>query len=286
MRKLNVILFLALLVGAISFTGCQDDDPIIGKPTIDFKGGTGYTYGDVTLKSYENLLVGFNAAYDDQTDNFLTRFILKVGDDVLVDSIFNAKTFSADYLISFEAVGETTLTGKITDAGGFTDQVSFNITIEEGGVKVRKTEEFVLGSVNDLGAGSFYSAVENIIYDRDNVVDNTEKVDFIFFKGATNQNTLAAPDDPDVVTVFPSINNWTVHNKTRFYLTEMTAQQFDALEDYHIFTEFTGTTSKANHLKNGDVVYFKTDSGKQGYVKVIDLFARGDVAKLQVIIEE
>lgn len=286
MRKLNVILFLALLVGAISITGCQDDDPIIGKPTIDFKGGAGYAYDDVTLKTYEKLLVGFNAAYDDDTDNFLTRFTLKIGDDILVDSIFNAETFSADYLISFDAVGETTLTGKITDAGGFTDQVSFNITIEEGGVKVRKTEEFVLGSVNDLEAGSFYSAVEDIIYDRDNVSDHTDKVDFIFFKGATNQNTIAAPDDPDVITVFPSINNWTVHNKTRFEFTEMTAQEFDALEDYHIFPEFTETTSKANHLENGDVVYFKTDSGKQGYVKVVDLFTRGDVAKLQVIIEE
>ncbi|MGB4204652.1 MAG: hypothetical protein WBJ84_03405 [Bacteroidales bacterium] len=285
MRKLNVVLFLALLVGAVSIIGCQDD-PIVGKPTIDFKGGAGYTYGDVTLKSYEKLLVGFNAAYDDQTDNLLTKFILKVGNDVLVDSILNTKTFSADYQISFDFIGETTLVAIIADAGGFTDQVSFKITIEEGGVKVRKTEEFVLGSVNDLGAGSFYSAVENVIYYAHNVVGNAYKVDFIFFKGPVNQNTLAAPDDDDVKTVYPSINDWTVHNKTRFFLTEMTAQEFDALEDYHIFPEFTGTTSKANHLKNGDVVYFKTDSGKQGYVKVIDLFARGDVAKLQVIIEE
>ncbi len=287
MRKLNVILLLSLFVGVSIFTSCQkDDDPIIGQPLLIFKSTDGYAYEDVTIKTTDELLVGFIGNADSDTDNNLTNFVLRIGEDVLVDSTFNAAQFTADYRISFESVGNATLTAKITDAGGFTDQISFEITIEEGGVQLRKSEEFLLGHVNDLAAGSFYSATEDEVYFVNNVQDNVDKVDLVFFMGVQNKNTLASPDDEDLHTVYPSMLEWTVHNATRLFKTDMTAAEFDALEGLYVFPEYEDLETKANHLENGDVVYFVTASGKQGYVKVVDLYFRGDVAKLQVIIEE
>lgn len=287
MRKLNVILLLSLFVGASIFTSCQKDDPIIGQPLLIFKSTEGYAYEDVTIKTTDELLVGFIANADSDTDNNLTNFVLRIGEDVLVDSTFDAAQFTADYRISFESVGNATLTAKVTDAGGFTDQISFEITIEEGGVQIKKSEEFLLGSHDDQLAGSFYSAVYDEIFFANNVKENAEKIDIVFFKGVQNSNTIASPDDEDAQSVY-SINmaDWSVYNATRFFRTTMTAAEFDALEDLHIFPEFEDVETKINHLENGDVVYFVTASGKQGYVKVVDLYFRGDVAKLQVIIEE
>ncbi len=124
------------------------------------------------------------------------------------------------------------------------------------------------------------------MYFTTNVTDNTDKVDIIFFKGPQNQNTLASPDDDAVKEVYSSINNWPVHNQTRFQLTDLTVDDFDAIAEFHVFPEFTSELTRASHLENEDILYFKTEAGKHGYIKIINLYTRGDVALIQVIAEE
>jgi hypothetical protein len=287
MKKLNLFLFWSLLVSALVLTGCaKDEDPIVGNPSIDFKGGSSYTFADVNLTTNDQILVGIMAAMHPETMKPLTRFQLTVGESNLVDSTFSANTFDADYSISFNSIGTATLTARITDSNGSTDEVSFKITIEEGGVKVSKSGEFLLGNVNDLGAGSFYATTEDSVYFTNNVLENTSKIDFAFFKGPQNQNTIASPDDDDVRLVYPSMGDWPSRNQTRFQLTELTVADFDAIGEYHIFPEFSGTLTKANELENGAVIYFRTQAGKHGLIKIVDLYTRGDVALIDVLVEE
>lgn len=287
MKKFKQFLFLGLIIGSITLGGCaKDDDPITGNPSIDFKGGDEYTFENVTISTNDEILVGIMAAMHTETMKPLTRFTLTIGESNLVDSTFNASTFNADYRINFESVGTALLKARITDSGGSFDEVSFTITIEEGGVKVMKSGEFLMGNVNDLQAGSFYSSAEDSVYFTANVTSNTAKIDFVFFKGPQNQNAIASPDDTDVSLVYPSMNNWAVRNATRFQLTEMTSAEFDAIGDYHIFPEFSGTLTKASQLKNGDVLFFKTQAGKHGFIKIINLYTRGDVAEIAVITQE
>lgn len=289
MRKINLLLLLSLLIGATVLSGCKkdDDEPIVGFPSIDFKGGTTYTFEDVTVSTNDQILVGILAAMHPETQKPLTRFILKVGTSNLVDSTFSANTFDANYTISFEEVGTTTLTARITDEGGFSDEVSFNIIIEQGGVKVKKNDDVFMGSFNDP-AGSFYSTTEEEVYRVPEAKENQEKVDFIFFRGATNINAFAAPDDEAVNTISDfQLNDWTTKNQTRFQRTTMTAADFDAIGEFYVFPEFTGElTTRVNQLSNGEVVYFRTQAGKNGYIKIVDLYNRGDVAQVEVIVEE
>lgn len=288
MRKINLLLLLSLLIGATVLSGCKKDEeePIIGFPSIDFKGGETYTFEDVTVTTNDQILVGILAAMHPETQKPLTQFTLKVGTANLVDSTFSANTFDADYTISFTEVGTATLTARITDEDGRSDEVSFNIIIEEGGVKVKKNDDVFMGSFNDP-AGSFYSTTEEAVYRVPEAKENQEKIDFIFFRGATNLNAFAAPDDEDVNTISDfQLNDWTTKNQTRFERTNMTAAEFDAIGEFYIFPEFTGELTRINELSNGDVVYFKTEAGKHGYIKIVDLYNRGDVAQVEVIVEE
>jgi hypothetical protein len=295
MKKLSLIFLIGLLIGSTILTSCKkddDDDPIIGYPSLDFKGGTAYTFEDVTITTNDQILVGILAAMHTGTQEPLVNFKLTIvsgsSTTTLVDSTFNAQSFNADYNISFSQTGVATLTAKITDNAGRSEEASFIITVEQGGVRVKKNSEVLMGSFNDP-AGSFYSTTEEAVYRVAEAKERQDKIDFIFFRGETqlNQNTFAAPDDEAVNTIETfQLNEWTTKNQTRFMMSQMTAAEFDAIGEFHIFPEFTGTLTRANQLQNGNVVYFRTEAGKHGYIKVIDLYNRGDVALLEVIVEE
>lgn len=294
MKKINLFLMLLFLAGASIFSSCsKDDDPLVDpNPTIDFKGGSTYTSSDVTIDAGQQILVGFNAAYNTSTKKNLTNFLLTLTTNnvaqTLVDSTINTDVYSADVTISFPQVGTSRLTAKITDKDGYTDEVSFNITVEQAGVKVTKYSNVELGSFNDA-VGSFYATSDNSVYTVTNAPDNQSKIDMIFYKGVTNANTIAAPDDASLSTI-PTlgVDSWTVKNQTRFIKTTMTAAEFDAIGEYYVFPEFieANASSKANLLEETQVVFFRTQAGKLGYFKVVDLYSRGDLAKFDVIVVE
>jgi len=281
---------MAIFLGAATiFTGCsKDEDPVTGSPSIDFKGGATYTFENVTITTNDQIVVGILAAMHPDTKKPLTNFKLTIGSDVLVDSTFNANSFDADYTINFEEVGTATLNARITDESGSYDEISFDIIVEVAAVNVTKNTNIEMGSFNDP-KGSFYSTGNATVYTVAQAKLNQAAVDFIFFKGVTNLNAIAAPDDSEVNTISTyQLADWTVKNQTRFNATTMTAAEFDAIGNTYVFPEFNATTaaSLAKNLVNGQVLYFKTQAGKHGYIKVVDLFSRGDMAKFDVIIEE
>ena len=69
-------------------------------------------------------------------------------------------------------------------------------------------------------------------------------------------------------------------------MADITAEDFDAIEDKCVFPEFDAekAETKANELKNNDVIFFKTVGDKLGYIKIVDLYHRGDRIKFDVIV--
>ena len=287
-------LFLILTVAIVTaFTSCKKDDDIVNpEPTIDFKGGANYTSTDVTINTGDEILVGFNAAYNMETGEELTHFKLTLTSNnipqIIMDSTLKNKTFSTDVKITFPDAGTARLEATITDKAGRTDAVSFNISVEQAGVKVVKHTNVELGSWNDV-IGSFYGAKENLIFTVPQAMENQAKVDFIFYKGVTNMNTIAAPDDASLSTI-PSfrMDEWSTKNQTRFVMTSMTAAEFDAIGKYYTFTEFEGNSgeSKVINLEDGAVVQFRTQAGGYGLIKVVNFYSRGDMGVMDVIIME
>jgi len=81
---------------------------------------------------------------------------------------------------------------------------------------------------------------------------------------------------------------WETRNATLFISTEMTVEEFDAIGEYYVFPEFVEAEAdtKIVNMVNGDVLFFKTEAGALGYIKVVDLYSRGDLGEFEVIVME
>jgi hypothetical protein len=289
MKKWSILSLAMLMVAGLMFSGCSDDDDDTADlgPSIILKTGEGYTYEDFEVEEGSTVKFGVIAQKSTTHDNNLTRFNINYNELTLVDSTFNSSSFDGDYEIQFEGVGESTIEFKVTAEGGLTAETQLNVTVIESGVEVNTFTGIELGSFNDV-VGSFYNTADNEVYDIAEAMLNQEKVDFLFFKGAENINTIAAPDDEEAATIETFLlDQWTTKNQTRFNLTEMDAETFDAIEETHIFPEFNDeeALTRVNELEVDQVVLFRTNAGKLGYFKVVDLYTRGDLITIDVIVE-
>jgi hypothetical protein len=287
-------LSLAVLISASALLiGCSsdDDDPIDLGPTINLKTGEGYTSADFEVVLGTTLKFGVIANKSTTSDNYLARFNILFGNLTIIDTVINVATFNTDYEIQFASVGTAKMIFRITAQGGMTDEVELNATTTEPpflGVEVKKTTNIELGSYNDP-IGSFYNTLDEMVYTISEAKLNQEKVDFLFFKGATNLNALAAPDDDDANSI-PTfqLNEWTIKNQTRFNYSNMTAAEFDEIGELHIFAEFDidNALPRVSELEVGQIVMFRTVTEKLGYIKVLDTYTKGDKIKIDVIVEK
>jgi hypothetical protein len=289
MKKLSLLSLAMLLMAGLMFSGCSkddDDDPDMG-PSIILKTGEGYTFEDFEVEEGSTVKFGVIAQKSTTHDNNLTRFNINYNELTLVDSTFNSSSFNGDYEIQFVGVGDAQLVFTVTAEGGMTAKTELNVTVIDAGVEVRKTTGIELGSFNDA-LGSFYNTVDDEVYTVSEAFQNQEKVDFLFFKGALNINTIAAPDDEAAATIETFLlDQWTTKNQTRFNHTDMDAEAFDAIEEDHVFPDFNEdeALTRINELEIDQVVLFRTDAGKHGYFKVVDMYTRGDLITIDVIIE-
>jgi biopolymer transport protein ExbD len=294
MKKIHLFVVLLFLSSATFLTSCQKDEVLNPEPSINFKGGSTYTSADVSIKAGESITVGINAAQNADTKSKLKTFTVVLTQNNTPVTLINntldenqEAVYSQDFVITFPNVGEVSLVARVTDADGKFAEVSFKVTVEQAGVAVKKKTNVEFGSFNDA-IGSFYATSNETVYTISGAANNQAIVNIIFFKGSVNGNTLAAPDDTDAATIDEfNLDTWTTKKKTRFIKVSMTAAEFDAIGSVYSFPEFSdaSASSKANQLAAGNVIYFKTEEGKRGYAKVIDLYLKGDKAKFDFIVE-
>ena len=296
MKKWNYLFMALLMSAAVVVTSCgKDDDPVDPGPTLNLKGGATYTSADATVQSGSVIRVGVNGLKSSVSGVKLVRYKFSITANntptTYVDSTFSSDSFTWETDLTLSGVGEIRLAFELWDKNGMKADQAFNITIEDPGMQINKYLNVEFGSWNDP-VGSFFSSIEGITY----TVGQTSaspltqaKIDFLFFKGATNQNTMASPDDADANTINDlKLNLWTNKNQTRFNATTITAAQFDAIGETYQFPTFnlSAQTSKMNNLVNGQVFLFKTKNDKLGLVKIVDLYSRGDRAKASIIVQK
>lgn len=282
MKKRLSIVFGLLAAGMLMFTSCSDDssDPGDINPSMTFVGGTGYTSGDVTLTTGTEFTVGINASSSTESNAKLTNFkvtrVFSNKPEVFIDSTISTDHFSID--INFFAnaeVGTENFIFLITDKDGQTKELSFVVTTET---------EIVNGPINTfsmkiMGAqgsttGSSFASIDGSVYSLADAKTNATKVDWLYFYGATNHATLAAPDDADAAIIFNNATNglqeWAVLNPTRFKkVTD--AIDWDNINDDAVIVAQTAsgvTLTKGNELAASDVLAFITSTGKKGLIKV------------------
>ncbi|MCF8227550.1 MAG: hypothetical protein K9G58_01705 [Bacteroidales bacterium] len=297
MKKLNYLLLIALIGSIFTLASCNkddDDEPQDLSPTFNFTGGQEYISADATVEANQQFKIGVsafpNSNSNKKLENFKVTQVQNNNPTVIYDSTFSSDVFQMDWIFTApDAETEFNLIFKLTDKAGETQEKTIKITVEKTGTAIYKFTDITMGSWNDTEIGSFYSTVADLVYLDDEALNNQGKVDWCYFKGAANGETFAATDDATAKTVFAILTHedWTVRNETRFAMASTTASEFDAISDGDIieFEAWTSGNSNINNLSVDDVVLFKLQDGRLGYIKVVDTFSRGDRIKIDVIVQ-
>lgn len=134
----------------------------------------------------------------------------------------------------------------------------------------------LLGGQTNSSLGSFYSTTEDSIYftSTAGLTNNQVKIDFIYYFGSQtgDSSVIASPKDavfnnPDDQNPHKTVKTWTVKNNTLFLKLGIDAATFTNMRnDSLLINELDSnvTATKITKLKVGDVVGFKTSTGKLG----------------------
>lgn len=284
---------LALLFFATTlFTSCTKDDTVETDPTISFKTGGNYTSSAVTIEKGSSINIGILALPSTTSKKNLTNFKLTGTTNntptTIIDSTFSNDSFNADYLITFETIGETNLIAEISDKNGKSVSTSFVVTVIDASEPVNKHLDISLGSFNDTEFGSFYSTSTNEVFFSNVAIDNQTIIDFEFYLGATDGPTIASPADENAYTVFRVLRDaaWVTKNNTKFMAATISVDDFDAISDSYTFPDFTGEATSMINLETNNILYFKTAEGKTGFIKINNVNGRGDKANIDVIVAQ
>ncbi|MGE0090245.1 MAG: hypothetical protein AB7S50_12315 [Bacteroidales bacterium] len=272
------LFFIGLAVLSLGlFTSCEDDEVTTG-PTIKFVTGTGVTTADATVAAYSE--VKFSCLVEAGSSD-LVSFDIKednvtIGDDYPInsdDDIFDKASFTANATVVIAGPGTYTYTFIATDEAGLTDIKTIVIT---AGTNINTYTDKIIGANQNTTLGSSFASIDGTIYKAADAATNSAKIDFVYYYGATNLATLAAPNNADAQTIFTAMSGWTTINATKFGATTITATAFDAIDsDTEIIAAADGLTdTDAKELLVGDVIAFVTAStsanaSKKGLIKVV-----------------
>jgi hypothetical protein len=112
----------------------------------------------------------------------------------------------------------------------------------------------------------------------------------MYYYGATDLSTLAAPDDDHAAQIFTNSTNglqtWTVKNNTRFKVVTDVIN-WDNIVDDAVIVEQTAsgvTQSRITNLSAGKYLAFITASGMKGLIKV-ESMTTGDNGSITISVK-
>ena len=291
MKKLNFFTTLILMAFAGFFSGCEDTTKV--GPTLEFFGGN-YIDEDVTVEPGGVLAFSWLATKGDAN---LVSFSVERDNVTLAgypDEDIDNDTYQAT--VQLEAPqneGAYVYEFIVIDNDDLSASKSFTITVEQSGGAINSWTS-TLGA-HQATEGSSFASITGEVYQMADAKTNSALIDFLYYYGASNLATIAAPDDATAATVFNNANTgldtWSTNNSTKFKSTSLTAAEFDAIaDDLLIVSNATGAAdSYENQLEVGDVIAFVTDAdktggSKMGLLKVVALTA-GATETMQIAVK-
>ncbi len=277
------LFFIALTLFFFGFiTSCTEETEPIG-PTIDFIAGTDLITANATVETDQDF--SFKCLLT-QGDAKLTSFTIRLANvDLTGYPKTNINTGDQDSYSTYqEEAGTYQYTFILTDKEGLSDTKTITVTVNEPAPTITSYTDKVLGASQNNDIGSSFASIDGSVYVLADAKTNSNKVDFVYFYGATNKATIAAPSDADAQSVFSSgtsgIATWNTKNATVLGATTLTPAEFDAISsDTEISAVATGlTASKVNDIAINNVIAFETAptsafASKKGLIKITALTA-------------
>jgi hypothetical protein len=281
MKKTGLIAVLMLMMASVSFfTSCTTEEEDLS-PTITFVTGSGYISSDATLSAGEAFTVNISATANSTSGAKLTN--LKVvrtlgGNAVTVaDETIDLSSFTSELSANAAFIaGTEKWTFSVTDANGESAEISINITTTAGGA-ISTFDQKILGSYSNNTYGSFFGSADGTVYKMVEAYNNQAKVDWCYYYGVSNGATLAAPNDQTAMDeIFTNatygLSQWSTRNATTFSLVTDELLWDNITDDAYIVAYANSTSNTSvKQLVTGNIVAFKTASGKMGLIRITDI---------------
>jgi hypothetical protein len=207
----------------------------------------------------------------------------------------NLTTVSFDFVYHIPATGApagtvVTIDFIVTDKKEVEATKTVTFTIVAPAALVNRYTTVLMGSQDNNELGSFYSTSTNVVFKQADAAANKAVIDLVYFFGASNKATVAAPADSDAQLVFSSLLDNT-YNLTKFNdATGLTEAAFTALTTVDAFSSLTFGLTKANDLATNDIVAFETVAGKKGAFMVKSIvgttYGESSTITLEVVVEK
>ena len=286
----NFIVFAAAI--AIVFSSCTEEETLPEGPTMTISGEDA-DVAEIAPGETIDLTINFSA--EEELSGFNYQFIINEGEatEVVTDKQYVAPSnlglsnnetsgqFSVSISIPDAAAGNTiSLVLEVVDKNNnlTTDKLVFNV-LED----INTYTQVLMGAQGNAEPG-FYNAISNERFTyaqaREASTTTSSPVDFAYYWGATNSNTIAAIDDAGLDAVYESVNLpiqgiFGTRNSTRFSKVDA---DFDAINsksslETAAFFEVGGKSSITGLAVN-DVIAFQLDQARGGYfglIKVVEI---------------
>ena len=264
---------LAILALVGMFTSCEETEDPVG-PSINLIGSGGFIASNVTVEVSDDLYFKWSATAGDAK---LSTFTIYKDGAIVPDwnmvEIPNSESdaySAADTLSAPSTVGMYTYSFVVTDKDGLADTTSVDVNVVKTAVDLANFDVVLLGaqSSSEPSCASLETGVRYAI-SGDEAKTNSASVDIVHYNGSKDV-AIYAPSQTDIQAVSAyGISTWATKNATKFSLSTMSADDFDAIST-DADLEDLGTPDKdfIGFLALDDVVIFETAGGKMGVFRV------------------
>jgi len=299
MKKLSYLLGLFVVAG-ILFSACSKDEENLDPPSLSFLGGE-YAPGQDRIDSDATLTIGsefvFGFTTSKRSDKDIRRILVErkfenVSTITLMDSTVSTASFTIDLItFAYPTPGSEDFIVTVWDKGDKSSTISFTITTTPAASNITTYMDKVLGA-QESTTGSSFASSDGSVYTIADAKENSAEIDWMYFYGATNLATLAAPDDSDAALVFHGepngLENWDTKNATRFKMTTLNGADFNAINSsiqlVAAATNPDPAETKINNLVPGQVLAFKTWDELYGLIR-IDAVHVGDDGSIEFTVK-
>ncbi len=224
-------------------------------------------------------------------------FVEVSADDVVIataDTVFAANVQAA--IINFPIIvspdfadGSTISVSFTADNQGKSTEVIRSIAVVKPAGEINTYTAIILADIENPNGSSFFSLDNNLLLTLNEARSNSDKVDLIYYYGATNKATLCNATDEGVKAFTDSHNNsivdqLTTKNNTELSAVTMTAEEFTAVMDDDPITSIVpeAVATAVNQLAIGNVIYAKTVTGKLALIMVKDIIGAQGTSEITI----
>jgi len=273
MKKINLFLCSALVVGASFFSGCTKDTST-GGPSISFTNGQ----ESATVTSSTWSVTG---TITSDVGLSTVKFFSVIGSTETQISSVTSFDDKNNYLFQINVTNITQnmqLKVQATDKNDVTNAKSFTINFGSTTEKLNFWTGTLAAKLGAQGSttGSSLATSNGQVYSKTQAASYSNLIDFIYYYGGTVNAQIMSPSYANQTGVYQTyVSGWNTLNATQFGTSSsVSTADFDAItktDDTPVVNAATLSivSDRAGNLAQGNVYAFITAAGKKGLFKVV-----------------